>query len=230
MEILKRKKVTVILIITIFCRCFSQEISLDLQSSEQKVDAKPAWSASGLNLILPGSGYIYLSQKKPAAAFLTADILLWGGFFYTYAASKTRFDDSKSYARNNAHTHSARPNDDKYWNYLANENFMKVEDFNKAMLNNRELDKLYLDESDFWSWDSEENRDEYAQIREKAVYWKTASTLVLGSLALNRLASFVSARVATRKHNEKIKIFTPVAAPIADFESKTLGISFLFAI
>jgi len=229
MEIL-RKKITIILIITVFSRCFSQEISLDLQNSEQKADTKPAWSASGLNLILPGSGYIYLSQKKPAAAFLTADILLWGGFFYTYATSKTRFDDSKSYARTYAHTQSARASGDKYWNYLANKNFMRVDDFNWAMLNNRELDKLYTAESDFWSWDSEENRDEYAQIREKAVYWKTASTLVLGSLALNRIVSFVSARVATRKYNEKIRIFAPAAVPIADFESKTIGVSFLFGI
>jgi len=229
MEIL-RKKFTIILIITIFFRSFSQEISLDLQNSGQKTDTKPAWSASGLNLILPGSGYIYLSQNKPAAAFLTADVLLWGGFFYTYATSKTRFDDSKSYARTYAHTQSARPSGDKYWNYLANENFMRVEDFNKAMLNNREFNKLYAYEIDSWNWDSEENRDEYAQIRQKAVYWKTASTLVLGSLALNRLVSFVSARVATRKHNEKIKIFTSVAATAADFEPKTVSISFLLAI
>ena len=227
MEILAKKIFTALIIILVFyTSVFSQEILVNLQNNEQKADTKPNWASSGMNLILPGSGFFYLSEKKPALAFFTVDVLLWSGFFYTNITSKNRYDDSKSYARIYAHTQSDRPSDDRYWAYLANKNFMKTEDFNKAMLNNRELDKLYNNENDLWSWDSEENRDEYAQIRQKAEYWKTASTLVLGSLALNRLVSFVTVRVATKRYNEKI-FSAPLITPTADLETKTLGISFL---
>ncbi|MDR0304415.1 MAG: hypothetical protein LBH98_06580 [Chitinispirillales bacterium] len=230
MEILAKKNFLFIIIITFFCNSFSQEISVDLQDIKQKTNTKPNWAASGMNLILPGTGFFYLSEKKPATAFLTADILFWSGFFYTNVTSKNRYDDSKSYARMYAHTQSGRSSGDQYWAYLANKNFMKTQDFNNAIKNNRELDKLYTDENDYWSWDSEERRDEYAQIRKKAGYWKTASTLILGSLALNRLAAFVSARIVTNKYNDKVEISAPAVVGVIDTQSKTFGVSLLFGI
>ena len=227
------KKRVLVLITTLFCiEAFPQEILLDLQSitqkSKEKTGEKPAWAASGLNLLVPGTGFFYLGEKKPAIAFLTTDIVLWSGFFYTHFTSRERFKSSVGFARLYAGTQSKRHYNDRYWSYLGNENFMETKDFNWAMLNNREIDKTYTDPADQWSWLSEELRDEYAQMRRTAGQWQTASTLILGTLALNRLASFVSARVATKKHNDKLNFSVPVVSSNADFETQTFGISLNF--
>ena len=228
MAFLTTKKIFAVILL--FCvSAFSQEISFDLlnaQKTKKESGAKPDWAASGLNLIVPGTGYFYLGEKKSASAFLTADIILWGAFFYANFTSLRRYDSSIGYAKVYAHTQSRRPYDDAYWSYLGNKNFMRTQDLNWALQNNREFDMIYINESDFWSWDSEDNRDEYAKMRTNAGYWKTASTLILGSLALNRLVSFVTVRVATKRYNEKI-FSAPLITPTADLETKTLGVSFL---
>lgn len=238
MAFLKLLKTTIFIITLFSCNIFSQEISLDLQNitqkskekTESKSAEKPSWAASGLNLLLPGTGYFYLNDKKPAIAFLTTDLALWGGFLYAYFTSINRYNSSIGFARNYAHTYSNRKYDDQYWSYLANKNFMKTEDYNRAMLNNREFDKVYYSESDQWSWDSEEQRDEYAEIRDKAKSWKTASTLILGSLALNRVISFVTARVATKRYNDKVNFSAPVVSTNIDIQNQSYGVYFSLGI
>lgn len=241
MAFLKNKKLAIILIPVFFCNVFSQEITLDLESitkkskdtsevktdkkSKEKTGEKPNWAASGLNLLVPGTGYFYLGEKKPAIAFLTADLTLCGGFLFTHFTSVNRYKSSVGFARIYAHTQSNRKYDDQYWSYLANGNFMKTEDFNWAMLNNREIDKTYYSGNDEWSWDSEESRDEFAKMRKKANHWKTASTLILGSMALNRVISFVTARVATKRYNDRLNFSAPpVVSSIVDFENKSYGV------
>jgi hypothetical protein len=246
MAFLTEKKISILILL--FCVfAFSQEITLDLQNiqktkqeevsldlqnirkTKEESGAKADWTASGLNLVMPGIGHFYLREKKTAISFLSADIVLLSAFFYTNYTSVQRSKSSLGYAKIYAHTQSVRPYDDVYWSYLGNKSFMRTQDLNWAFQNNREFEKMYIDESDFWHWDSEENRDEYANMRQKAQYFKTASTLVLGSLALNRLAAFVSARVATKKYNEKM-FSAPIIAPTVDTETKSVGVSFLFGI
>ena len=233
MAFLKNKKLTAFITIAMFCTVFSKDFSLDLQSITQNsrergdrtAGEKPVWAASGLNLLVPGTGYFYLGEKRTGAAFLTADILLWSGFFYTHFTSRERYYSSIAFARLYAGTQSTRHRNDEYWSHIGNPNFMRTQDFNWAMLNNRETDKTYTDAADQWSWQSEELRDQYAEMRRTAGHWQTASTLIVGTLALNRLISFVSARVATKRHNDKLNLTVPVISTTADFEQNIFGIS-----
>jgi len=236
-----KNKIVIIIIAVFFCNVFSQEVSLDLENitkkakekseDKSKSDEKPSWAASGLNLLVPGTGYFYLGEKKPAIAFLTADLTLWSGFLFTHFTSIIRYESSIGFARVYAHTQSNRKYNDQYWSYLGNSNFMRTQDFNWAMLNNRELDKTYNAAIDQWSWDSEELRDEYAEMRKTANHWKTASTLILGSLALNRVVSFVTARVATKRYNDRLNFSTPpVVSSIVDFQNKYYGVYLSFGI
>ena len=237
MAFLKNKKIIAIMLVIFSCKTFSQEFSLDLQSISQKSKEKsgkksgekPTWAASGLNLLVPGTGYFYLGEQKPGVAFLTADLVLLSGFLYTNYTSRERYRSSMAFARLYAGSHSTRPYNDPYWGHLGNKYFMTSEEFNAAMLNVREIDKTYFG-SDEWSWESDERRDEYAEIRLKAGHWKTASTLVLGTLALNRLVSFVTARVATKKHNDRLNFSViPAVSTGVDFQNDML-LAFLFSV
>jgi hypothetical protein len=234
MAFLSMKKIITVLLLSCVFVFSQEEFLLDLQNIQaprEKSETKGDWVASGLNLIVPGTGYFYLGEKKSAFAFLSAELILWTGFLYTHFTSVRRYESSLGYARIYAYTRSTRPYNDQYWAYLANRNFMKTEDFNWAMENMRRFDETYYDPSDQWSWASAEHRDRYAEMRETAGSWQTASTLVLGTLALNRLVSFVTARVATRKYNNRIlsSVYPAIIiTPAADPEANGVGVSFIF--
>jgi len=223
----------------IFLSCFpllclasspSQDVFLDLQNIQRAQGenlGKPDWAASGLNLLVPGTGYLYLEQKRAAAAFITTDAVLWGSFFFTRLTSTRRFRSSIGFARTYAHTQSNLHYSHRYWSALSNKNFMNVHELNQAFQTDRDFDLQFLDESEFFSWDSEQYRDRYAQMRSDATNWRTASTLMLGALALNRAVSFVVARVSTKRYNDKI-YSAPLLAPVADFNSGNFGVSLIF--
>ena len=207
----------------------SQDILLDLQGIQKKQQenrGKPDWAASGLNALVPGFGYLYLGEKRSAAAFLTTDLVLLGTFVFTRSTSTRRYESSIGFARTYAHTQSRLPYDDKYWTYLANKHFMTVHDLNWAFQNNRDFESQYLNASEFFSWESEADRERYAEIRKEAGDWRTASTLMLGTLALNRLVSVITARVATKRYNDRT--FAPIVASTADLENKSLGIALVW--
>jgi hypothetical protein len=235
MAVLKKKSTaTVFAAILLFCipalsggSSASQEILLDLQNIQrvqQENRGKPDWAASGLNLLVPGAGYLYLGEKNTAAAFFTTDLVIFGSFLFTRLTSTRRYEASIGFARIYAHTQSRLPYDHAYWSYLSNRNFMNVNELNWAFQNNREFDRQFIEPSEFYSWDSPEARDRYAEMRREAGNWRTASTLMLGTLALNRLVSFVSARVATRRYNDRM-FSAPTLAPTADLENKSVGVA-----
>jgi len=208
----------------------SQDVLLDLQGikrTQEESRGKPDWVASGLNLLVPGVGYLYLGETRSAAAFFSTDLVFLGAFVFTRSTSTRRYESSIAFARIYAHTQSRLPYDDKYWNYLANKNFMTVDDLNWALRNNRDFENQYINPSEFFSWESEADRDRYAEMRKEAGDWRTASTLMLGTLALNRLISFVTARVATKRYNDRI-FSAPIVAPTADLENKSVGVSLVF--
>lgn len=212
---------------------FDEEVDLTAHIDPavyESINTKPDWAASCLNLILPGTGNFYLGEKRSAAAYLTVDILLLGGFFYTHFTTKRLYTDSRAYARTHAGTKSQRLLFDPYWRNIGNESFMNAYDYNKALDNNRLFEDKYIDDLDQWSWDGEHSRDTYAEMRRRAGYWQTSSMLVLGSLVLNRLVSFVDARIMTKRYNDQLYISAGRFEPSYCAETKTHGLAFNFTL
>ncbi len=180
----------------------TKTINLEVKDSSE---AKSEWRAAFLSLALPGTGHLYLGQKKKGIAYISADIIMLAGAVFSEATSRRKYKNSIGYARVHAETNSDRGWKDKYWNEigLKDSTVMNITEWNQQYDQYREFDKLYSDE-DTWKWISFDAKANYLEQRKKAGDWNSASYFFLGGMILNRVVSFIDARVSTKRINSNV--------------------------
>ncbi len=199
-------------IMTVSAQLVIEEIGAD--SSETKTinlgvkddkEVKSEWRAAFLSLALPGTGQFYLGQKKKGTTYISADIMMLAGAVFSEATSRRKYKSSIGYARVHAGTNSNRSWKDKYWNEigLKDSTITNITDWNQQYDKYREFDKLYSDE-DAWAWTSMDAKDNYVEQRKKAGDWNSASYFFLGGMILNRVVSFIDARVSAKRINSNV--------------------------
>ena len=217
MAILRTPLLLLLLITLTLCAQKNQDISIDIRSGSQTpspteddsvaVDInhnsnayKSVWGTSLLNLAVPGTGHFYLGDTRKGVAYLSADLLLWTGFFFSMVTSNRYEDNAVAHAYTYAHTRSNFDYNNSYWGALGNDNFQSNTEYNTALDNNRQFDDKYLGDN-AWLWDNATKQTEYNDIRGDAHSWETASYIVLGALFLNRVVSFIDGRVSAQRYN-----------------------------
>lgn len=163
---------------------------------------KSEWGAAMLNLALPGAGHLYLKENKRAAVYLSIEAVTFMGMLFSEMTHRRYYDDARNIAFRYAHTETGRSDDDDYWRNIGL--VESSETYNELMRLNRTFDKQYLHHADQWDWDSEEDREQYGEVRSNGDKWHDAWSIFMGGLALNRLVSFVDARVMAKRYNRSI--------------------------
>jgi len=189
------------------------------QTYEQ--NAKSSRLATGLSLILPGTGHQYLGRNNSAIAYLAVDIFSLFGAIYCGTYSSKLNTDARGYAALHAGAYGGNQKDYRFWN--AVEQFDNVNSYNDAMRLNRENEELYNDDTRYWSWNSDDEQKEFGTIRKKSSRFQLVSSICIGAMVLNRVVSVVDIRASSKyKVLKNISSVNFNASFSPDFQTTTL--------
>ncbi len=212
MEFLRIAVLVITLSSTLFAQLTIEEVTSDSGTNETTVikeskgsnGRKNEWGAAFMSLAVPGVGQFYLEEKRKGAAFLSADIVLLAGVIFTEATSRRMFRNSMGYAQTYAGTKSGREWDDSYWEDigLGGETITDNVGWNREKID-RDFESYYLGD-DAWSWGSLESKEKYVEQRTASSDWHSASYIFIGGMVINRVISFVDARISATRYNTNI--------------------------
>lgn len=171
----------------------------DENAEDQK---KSEWGAALLNLALPGTGHLYLKEHKKGAMYLSIEAVLFMGMLFSEKTHQRYYGDARNLAFRYGHTETTRADDDPYWNHISLVESSST--YNSLYMSNRDFDRRYLENADQWRWDSVSDREKYADVRTTGDKWHDAWSIFMGGLALNRLVSFIDARISAKRYNRSV--------------------------
>ncbi len=158
--------------------------------------AKSSKLATGLSLILPGTGHQYLGRNKSAIAYLSVDIFsLFGAIYCGTYASKLN-TDARGYAALHAGAYGGSRKDNRFW--TAVEQFDNIYSYDDAMRLNRENKELYNDGTRYWSWNSDDEQKKFGDIRKRSSRLQLVSSICIGAMVLNRVIAIVDIRASSK--------------------------------
>ena len=166
------------------------------------VGQKSVGLAFFMSLALPGSGEFYMGRKNLTAWFLTTEILLWTGLTANSLYADHLDEEYRIYAAQHAGI-NREGKDKQFWVDIGKYN--SIYDFNEQRRRDRYFEAIYYDEStDYWLWDSKDNRLKYDGDRLGANEVRNQSVYFFASIVLNHLVSAVNSLRIARKHNREL--------------------------
>ncbi|MEX2457228.1 MAG: hypothetical protein WD381_07920 [Balneolaceae bacterium] len=150
--------------------------------------------------ILPGWGHYYINKFDWTRGqyHLGADIILIMGYFGLNARASNL--DNQFISLANLRADASIANRDRSYR-LAIGQFNSLDEYNDFQLRSRNWNQLYDDTPENrWSWNSDEDRRQYRDLREDADQIRTQLPAIIGLLALNRVISGVSAFTRARNN------------------------------
>ncbi|MDZ7264476.1 MAG: hypothetical protein ONB16_07820 [candidate division KSB1 bacterium] len=196
-------------------------------SSEPKVsDAKDRRVAFLRSLILPGAGEYYLGKHSLAKAFFFTEISLWVSYFAFREYGTWVRQDALAFAA----THSGAQIKGKSPQFYVDlGNYQDVYEYNAAKQRMFEFEKVYHDESYFWSWDIAANRQKFDHMRIAGDRAKNRAVFVLGGIFANHLLSAIHAVWQTHRYNKALEK-APTASLNIYFQSDVFTNRWLFSV
>ncbi len=141
------------------------------------------------SLILPGAGQWSRGYRNRAKFFMGTEFLLWAGFIGSHLYSNVLQNNYQSYAAIHAGV-ATSDKDDQYWIDIGSAE--NIYNFNEQTLRNRDIQSYYPETgSNYWQWDSADNRRYYNSLRVKEHDWERRATFMVGTLILNRVISAI---------------------------------------
>ena len=172
---------------------------------ESRTGLKSGFLAVMYSLLLPGMGELYSGRFDAGMYPLIAEGALWTGFGGLQLYSSWVRSDALTFA--NAHAAAnAEGKDDRYLGALGN--YRSVREHNAAKLIERNLAALYPEDpaAGFaWSWDNDEQRTQFKDLRISADEISNTASFVALALVANRIWSAVQAAILVKKHNAGLK-------------------------
>ncbi len=203
------------------------ESSVTLYNAEREAAKKNEWGAAMANLIVPGAGHFYLESPKRGAAYLAVEAMLFTGMMFTESSSQRFFEEARAIAYQSAGTGSRRDDDDDYWKHIGI--IESSDSWNEAMDQNRQPEKKYLSDNDQWRWENSSQQKLYKSARKDGKEWHDRWSLFIGFMAVNRIVSFVDARVTARRYNRSLLSRVKFYPTYSKRKKRTgLRVSFLF--
>lgn len=202
--------------------------TINMSVSDETSGAKSEWGAAFLSLAVPGAGQMYLDQKRKGGAYFAADLLLLTGVIFSEATSRRKFESSMGFARIHAGTNSTRDRDDNYWNEIGlhDSTITDSKQWNDAFaIKYRDFDKQYLG-NDSWDWGNSnyEAKEQYVEMRSSAATWHSASYFFVGGMIVNRVVSFIDARISAKRYNTTL-LSTVMVQPHYSLFDGTAGLT-----
>ena len=178
-------------------------------------NAKTPGKAAALSMLLPGLGHRYVndgSWRGSASFFVFAEAGLWLGLAGAQWGRGQTIESYRTLAAGGASADLAG----KDRRFLVNLGLYESSDaFREDHLRRRLWDQVnYVEDLSFqWHWSSDEDRQTYRRLRSEADAWSRRRTLIISTLALNRLLSAVTSLVAARRGNSAASPLSVVVAP-----------------
>lgn len=173
-------------------------IALLLMPALAFAQGKSPKKAAFLSILLPGAGELYAGGHKSARFFLFTEGAFWTGLFGFKKLNSARENTFKAFAA--AHAGAAvhgKPN--SYFDRLTG--FDSIYDYNarRHYLEGNLAESLPDTPDNHWEWDVRTSREQFRDLRSKATWARTRSSLFIGALIFNRFASALNA--AHLSHN-----------------------------
>ena len=167
-------------------------------SPEKKSVAKALF----FSLLIPGAGEYYIGETAYTKFFLGMEILGWSSILFNRHYYNSLQKDYIAYASMHAGI-STKNKDDQYWIDVGKHN--NIYSYNSTRVNQRRIDELYEEnQSNYWQWDSKENRFTYDAKRLKSVSVKDREIFMTIGILVNHLVSAVNAVRLAKRHNKNL--------------------------
>ncbi len=199
------RKLSVVVVVLCLCAGVRAQIVTDDAVTTDSVDLfaeppaeqkqKSAAFAMVQSLVMPGLGQQYLGIRQRAALYFATEALFVFGAILAESYSRRMFEDARTVAWINAGARGGPGADEQYWRdvglYLDSRGYNDIQELNRTP------EHKYVEQHLQWAWVDDEYREEYLDKRKDATNFHVASTLFAGAMILNRVVSFVDARIAT---------------------------------
>ena len=151
------------------------------------------------SLVIPGWGQKYVGQGTTVGTItFVTDIVLWGGVAGLHAYGNWKEESYLTFAS----AHAAIDNQGKDHQYYVDiGNYQNIYQYNEQQRRDRDFDELYLADSDFWEWDSNDHRLTFKHLRIQSDNALNNRYYVLGAVFLNHLFSAIHASRQASKLN-----------------------------
>tara|TARA_Y100000589_G_C27153927_1_gene630019 strand:+ start:78 stop:692 length:615 start_codon:yes stop_codon:yes gene_type:complete len=139
--------------------------------------------------ILPGWGELDLNNKKRSNQFFIQEASIWITYFGLQYVSNSYESDYRAFAS----LHAGVDMIDKSYQYSVDiGDYNTYEEFIDAKSRNRQSDQIWPEGYGYeWSWDSEQNRKDYDQMRIISGVAKKYSKFAVGAMIANRIISVI---------------------------------------
>ncbi len=141
------------------------------------------------SIALPGWGQRWSNRPVQGAFFTAVDVLLWGGVVLSWESHLSNTKHYESFAVE----HAGVIGDHNLEYYVDIANFPDVDSFNEFRRTQGDYINQYTENSDYWFWDSEDNRSTFKDLRTQAGKDRNRVFLLIGGVAINRIVSGIEA-------------------------------------
>ncbi len=171
--------------------------SVDNPSSSKKSPAV----AVLYSLLIPGMGELYIDRFDQGKYSFIAEGSLWLGYISYRQYGLWIREDARNFSTAHAGAVTGGKNDQFF---VDVSNFTNTYDYNEKKLRDRNPEKLYNVNSDYyWNWDSEFNRQEFRSLRVSSEKVLNNSKFIIGAIIVNHIISAVNAARLTRQYNKE---------------------------
>lgn len=155
------------------------------------------------SLVLPGAGEFYLGHPSYAKSFFAAEVSLWLGLWLNDQYYHHLRDEYIAYAADHAGLSTPMDFDKQFLIDIGK--YDDVYAFNEKRSNQRYFDELYDETSQYWNWDSKDNRYTYDRMRIDATMVSNQKIYFYTAVVLNHLVSGINAMRLARRDNREMK-------------------------
>ena len=199
-----------------------------IESPVYEISPRKAFVSS---LVLPGLGHRHVQQgswRGWATLLAAADVSLWLGLVNANWQRNQRIQSYETLAISRAGADLAGKDRTYYLNLAT---YLSSDAYLDAQLRNRFWNRVdYVSDTSFqWAWESEEDFQDFRQLRDDAESFGRRRTFLIALLVGNRLISGISAVVAANRVEEPaVKMSVSLAPPptSATVPVVNIGISF----
>ena len=174
------------------------------------------------SLILPGWGELDLKNNQRSKQFLIQESSIWIVFLGLRYISNSYESSYKAFAA----LHASTDLNNKPFQYRVDiGDYNTYDEFIEFKKRNRQTDQIWPEGLGYeWSWDSEENRQEYDQMRIVSGLSKKYSKFAVGAMIANRILSAIDVL-----YIQNISKRNQLSSSISSFNQSSIEYSIYFS-
>jgi len=148
-----------------------------------------------LSLAVPGLGQWYAGSPGSGKMFIAAEVMIWGGVFYTSLLKNSYASDYLRFASVNAHV-----NPEGYGTTFLSAlgAYDSSYEYNRAQEQGTSNPVTY-EGAQSWKWDSYEDRDRFKQLREHELDFENYGKYCIAGIVLNHFLAGINASKLVRQ-------------------------------